>query len=87
MPRRVYKYQFQADGEPVVHNMPMGATFLFADKQHDGIFGWFEVDTDAKTDLRHFLIVGTGHNIPDRHDWRGSMQDGPYVWHLYEAIN
>jgi len=86
MPRKVFKYQFQADGEPVTHNIPMGAKFLFAGMQNDCLFGWFEVDSEAKTDLRQFLIVGTGHGIPDDHDWRGSMQDGSYVWHIYEAV-
>lgn len=33
---------------------------------------------------RSFLVVGTGHDVPDYADHLRTQRDGEFIWHLYE---
>jgi hypothetical protein len=46
------------------------------------------VDIDAECEFRNFAIVGTGHDFPEADDFTyiNTIQDGPFVWHIFELI-
>lgn len=88
--RTVYKYSFGDYGDYGARNplatfsMPLAAIPYRVGLQNGNICLWAEVNTDEITLQRSFLIIGTGHVIPD--DWRyiGSCDDGFFVWHVGE---
>lgn len=45
---------------------------------------WVEVDRAGTPVARTFRIFGTGQTIPDGWEHRGTVQDPPFVWHVYE---
>ncbi len=79
----IWKFQldrreFQAIG------MPVGARVLHVGIQESEITLWAAVDPKAAIVLRNFAIVGTGHAIPDGAEYRATVFDGPFVWHIFE---
>lgn len=53
----------------------------------DGIIRlWVEVDTNKfSRENRVFCVYGTGHEIGGcREHYVGTVQIGPFVWHVYE---
>lgn len=94
MTRRVYRnrvivgaapHEFTMGPGPILH---VDATTLGADHaraQHVVDFWWEHADDQPQV-RRTFVVVGTGHPIPDRAVHRGTADrtaDG-LVWHLYE---
>lgn len=64
--------------------LPSDARPLCAQVQHGMVCVWYETDTDTDRMLtRSIVIVGTGHEVPSNADYFGTVQDGPYVWHVY----
>jgi hypothetical protein len=48
---------------------------------------WAEVETDQKEEAQFVYSVGTGHGlVPDNCRFIGSVQEGPYVWHIYSPV-
>ena len=46
---------------------------------------WCEVERPvASSVVRTFDIFPTGHEVPDGWEWRATLQDDPFVWHVYE---
>lgn len=66
--------------------MPEGTTILSFGNQLEKPTIWGEVDVDQEREDRVFVIVGTGHEIPDNGLYLGTAQfmEGALVWHLYE---
>lgn len=83
--KRIYKYKFE-DGRPV--EMPIGAKILSIQTQNDRPYIWALVDIDVECEFRYFSIVGTGHDFPEADDFTyiNTIQDGPFVWHIFELI-
>jgi hypothetical protein len=83
--KRIYKYELK-DGRGV--EMPIGAKILSIQNQNNQPYIWALVDTDAECDFRYFTIVGTGHDFPEADDFTyiNTIQDGPFVWHIFEYI-
>lgn len=46
---------------------------------------WVEVRHQAESAEHRFRWFGTGHPIPDDALYVGTLQEGPFVWHLYEV--
>lgn len=67
--------------------MPTGARILCCQNQHGDITLWAEVDADAKHEMRTFAVVGTGNPMPTNVGLRyiGSVQQLPFMWHVYEV--
>lgn len=85
--RRVFKYPILTphSGSPVVPvEMPQGSRALEFQYQDGVPCLWAEVDPSRATERRHFEIFGTGHLIPLDAKYVGTVQDPPFVWHLYE---
>jgi hypothetical protein len=83
--KRIYKYEFKEGSI----EMPIGAKILSIQNQDDRLYIWALVDTDAECEFRYFTIVGTGHDFPeaDEFNYINTIQDGPFVWHIFELIN
>lgn len=86
--RQVWKYPIET-GESCIE-MPEGAQLLFVDTQSDLICLWALVDPDATKEKRHFMLVGTGHDVPDQTklDYIGSgmLFGGQLVFHVFEVL-
>jgi hypothetical protein len=91
MKRQVFKYELDifATGRCSI-NVPKDSKVLHFDFQNDKPHVWLEVITDGDhfypTEDIFFSIVGTGFHVPDKHEHIGTVQQGPYVWHLYQEF-
>jgi len=84
--RTIYKYNLEVTQQQVI-NAPYTAMLLKIGFQDGELCAWFEVDTEYLKGKRKFWIVGTGHAIPKTEGsliWRETVQDPPFVWHIYE---
>lgn len=85
----VHKYPLPAH-DCLVH-MPLGAKVIHADIQGEQICLWAHVDTKQKKELRRFMIVGTGHTMPEgqKLEHRGTvlMHEGTLVVHVFENVD
>jgi len=81
--RRVWKY-------PMTEFTKTFTMPYYAKPVHFGMQGnlptlWCEVDLRFRVeDERTFRIFGTGHAIPPKAEYVGTVQSGTFVWHLYE---
>lgn len=81
--RTIWKFPIDL-GDLVTVVMPAGATVIHVDTQGGHLTMWAEVDSRHAPEERHFVVVGTGHPVPDLADEHvASWQQGPFVWHLY----
>lgn len=87
--RTIWKFTAPFDGEVRI-DMPAGAQTLHATVlavDRDAVLTvWAKVDTDHPTTTRTFHIRGTGHHLGDDvGPFVGTVIDGPFVWHIFEA--
>lgn len=86
----IWKFQAPFPGESAEIMVPLGARYLRAGVQDHGgaiynsIVFWCEVDPEAKARKVGVTVIGTGFAIPERHTYLDTVQDGEYVWHLYQ---
>jgi hypothetical protein len=82
--KRIYKYELKEGSV----EMPIGAKILSIQYQNNRPYIWALVDTDVECDFRYFTIVGTGEDFPEADDFTyiNTIQDGPFVWHIFEYI-
>lgn len=66
--------------------MPEGARVLTAQVQSSLICLWASVDPAAKQVNRCFVIAGTGEPIDGSEQYIGTVQQGGYVWHVFEVV-
>lgn len=88
--KRIYKYAIQGKTMEAFYGtreleLPEGARVLCVDTQDGDLCLWAEVDPEAPTRKAVLFVVGTGQEPPDQGIYRGTAQQGPYVWHIYEA--
>lgn len=79
-------------GKPIQHSVPAGGIIRHVALDHTSRDPalWIEVDPrpDAPTEIRTFNCYGTGHLIEgDNLFHRGTVQDGHWVWHLFETVD
>src|SRR5437667_5965143 len=96
--RAVYKYTFVI-ADYFTITMPKGAQILHVETQQQIAQGgyrdqaclWALVQPTAKTEVRGFLLVGTGHaiNSKDHLKYIGTfmLEGGALVYHLFEKLN
>lgn len=78
--KTVFKYLVNQKPIP----MPTNAKFVHFGIQGNETFAWFEVNPNLPSVMKHIRVYGTGHSIPETSKHLASLQDGPFVWHLYE---
>lgn len=86
--KSIWKYPLSVEDKQTIE-MPSGARILCVQMQHHIPCLWVVVDTEAKTEKRCFVIIGTGYErnkIPL--DYIGTVQDlgGFLVLHVFEDI-
>lgn len=69
-------------------DLPSGARFLDVQVQHGAPQAWFLLDPDAEKEARRFVLVGTGHPVPEQEKLKhlGTFQlfTGELIVHLFE---
>jgi hypothetical protein len=81
----VWKFPFAVkDGEQWV-DMPVGAFPIHFAMQGSQPTLWAIVNPKEAREQRAFVIVGTGHEVPEPSCYQGTCFDGPFVWHLFEV--
>lgn len=67
--------------------VPIGATFLTAQMQHEAFVLWALVDPDAPRESRAVAVIGTGNPIAPSAlsgmRYLATVQDDPFVWHVF----
>jgi len=79
---KILKYRLSGAERQTIE-MPVGATILSVQVQHESICIWAEVE-DYTSAGRTFRIVGTGNEVPEQCKYVGTVQQEPFVWHIYE---
>lgn len=84
--RTIWKFPLKGSHPRV--KMPVGAQVLTVQMQGDMPCLWAEVDDTAPKEMRHFVVFGTGWNLPREMGYSdvyiGTVQDASLVWHVYE---
>ena len=84
---QIWKFDVAPTAGPQVVKAPgLSDAVLFA-MQGNHPHVWMRVEPGQPEVERRIQVVGTGHEIPG--DWRhvGSLQDGPFVWHLFQEAS
>lgn len=95
MTTTIYKYPFDVTDDIEIP-MPIGAEVLAVQVQvtprGEMPCIWARVDPSDETEVRHFRLVGTGHEVPEFGDatlnYVGTFQmiGGAFVGHLFEVV-
>lgn len=83
--QKVFKYIAKCIGD-CKFDIPMKAKFCSFQMQGNFPAFWMEVDEANPTEVRTFRVFGTGHEVTNGYEYRGTAIDGPLVWHLYERV-
>jgi len=80
----IWKYPLASQNGLQLIPMPSDSVVLRFGLQDDQPYVWAEVDPESEQAMKEFVIVGTGHKLPQGlFRYIGSCEDGPFVWHLY----
>ena len=83
--KAIWKFPFTIN-DYVRIPMPAGAHVLCVGIQDKVPCIWALVEIEAEIANRIFRIYGTGHECnEDRHNYIGTFQTGPFVWHMFDA--
>lgn len=78
--RMIFKHVFDVDDL----KLPADAVPLCVDRQHSDITLWYTVDpSKPHAPERAIWIVATGAVAPDNATYVGTVQQPPYVWHVF----
>jgi hypothetical protein len=84
--KAIYKYPVPLSTEKPTR-MPRGAQFLSLQMQNDIPCIWAIVDLSQPNEERPLYWI-TGQPMPQGfHNYVGTIQTGPYVFHLFEFFN
>jgi hypothetical protein len=79
----IWKYELDVTDIQAVP-MPEGAVIRHVGQQNGQLCVWAEVNASAPSVDLLFEIIGTGNPMPARNrTYRGSVQVGIFVWHVY----
>ena len=85
--KTIWKYEIRAMPSFQELMVPKGSEFLSAQMQNDLLCLWFKVDSlMIEHECKSFVIFGTGQKFDDTGlNFLSTVQDGRYVWHLFEV--
>ncbi len=85
--KTIYKYRLKLVDLQIIE-MHVGAEILSAGLDVDSVLCvWTAQDTSQPTVSRRIAIVGTGNPLSDAMMFIGSVTQGSYVWHVFEACH
>ena len=79
--KRIYKQPVmiaQGGPTPIPGEVKSAALWL----RHEALYVWFEPHLRTTTMVQ---VFGTGHDMPDEAEFLATVQDDPFVWHLYDV--
>lgn len=85
--KTIWKYPLRiTDAQSI--NIPEGAQFLSAQIQNGTLTVWALVDSAVRLRPAYIYVVGTGNAVPDaveldRATFLSTVQQGPFVWHIF----
>lgn len=89
MSRRIYKYILEVSEQQTL-TIPRNSKLLLIAVQDGRICAWLEVQEEESLNPDFawtVYIVGTGRQVPHEATQHiGTVQMGPYVWHLYTRL-
>jgi hypothetical protein len=88
MARSVWKYPLAWSADTQQVPMPLHAAVVHVALQDDVPTVWAEVQAQRPgmlAKIRLFRIVGTGGEVPDRFEYRGTVHHDGFVFHVYEG--
>ena len=84
----IWKYELALGPDSVFDvKMPKGAQVLCVQNQGGDIFLWAKVDPEGERERRKFAIYGTGNPVPANGTYIGTVQQGPFEWHVFEEVD
>ena len=85
--RTIFKYTVGWSGTWQIVDLPRAADIIHVAIQNDLVTFWAEVDTEQPLEAREFAVFETGANLDHERGvtHRGTILEGSFVWHLYEA--
>ncbi len=82
----IFKYKLKFNGLTPL-TLPLGAVSVFVAMQGGEPHLWVRQSETAKSSKNHaFCIVGTGIPFSARDAHVGTIQDGAYIWHVFEVV-
>ena len=89
--KTIWKYKLEVMDRQQI-TMPEAAEIIHVAAVQDELCVWVKVDPMRPPETRTFVIVGTGHPIPDDVEHRHAvgtavfeLKHGPFVWHVFEV--
>lgn len=86
--RTIHKYAIPLQAGATSLSLPKSAVVRLVHSygRSDLVHVWFELDSGAIRTERFFIVTGTGVNVPDDAEWRGScVSPVGLVWHVWEV--
>jgi len=83
--KRIFKYPLDICDVRQAVQMPALATPRRVAMQGTKICIWAEVIDGAPLVERHFIVAGTGHPVDDATTYIGTVDQLPFVWHVFEV--
>jgi len=83
---RVFKYPLELHHAPQNPGLPIGAKVLHVAMQDGMICLWALIDVRQNSDNRMFVVYATGASVETCGEYVGTVQDPPFVWHVFEAV-
>ena len=83
----MFKYEAPIPFQTISHELPSTAPIRHVAMQGDRIYMWVEKRTapaDGAVVTRTFHTISTGVMVPEQLTWVGTVQDGDYMWHVFE---
>ena len=87
--KKIYKYKLLTTSTTL--DLPLNGNVIKVDVQNDEVCIWvlFHEEDEKNTEPRKFQIVGTGEPFDAEHRlmYLDSVQQGPFVWHIFEEYD
>ena len=81
--KTIWKVPLYQDMATTSAELPVGAIPVHVALQNDTLCIWCRVDTEQPRSTIMFEVIGTGHLEPRGKTYIGSVQQPPFVWHVY----
>lgn len=85
----IYKYTLRTKNRQIVE-MPLESEIKTAQMQRDKLCLWVQVEEkfSDRTEPRLIEVIGTGEhfNSGELRTYIATVQDGTYVWHVFELF-
>ena len=82
---RMLKYSIASDASTSIVKGAGAVIQCVGIQQANEICLWAEVPPGERTEARRFIVVATGEPVTVPSIYRGTVFDGPFVWHVREV--